>query len=218
MEQILTALVGSQAHGLAEPTSDADYRGIFITPTSDLLALGSQPTRTLWKEGAEDDVSWEIGHFLFLATKCNPSILETLVSPSYTANAWGEELRALFPALWNSVGVRAAFCGYGWNQRKKFLDDKDQRRSKYATAYLRTLYNAWNLLSTGTFRLDVRGTEIEATCRRFRAGDYTVGEVIDTCATWEAKVNEAYTQYPDKQTDLDAVNDFLLRARKEHWA
>jgi uncharacterized protein len=217
-EQILTVLVGSHAHGLASETSDKDYRGVFVTPTSQLLSLGAKSHQTMWNEGlVNDDVSWEIGHFLFLAIKCNPTVLETLLAPEYTANAWGEEVRALFPSIWNSIGVASAFTGYAHNQRKKLLEDKDKRRNKYATAYVRTLYNAWELLSTGTFHVDVRGTEIEQTCRRFRAGEYTLGEVIDVCATWETRVKEACENNPDKQTDLESVNDLLLRLRKAYW-
>jgi hypothetical protein len=87
--------------------------------------------------------------------------------------------------------MAAAFTVYSHNQRKKFLDHKSERRNKYATAYVRTLFNAWELLSTGTFHVDVRDTEIEDTCRRFRAGGFTIGEVIDTCAQWEARVEAA---------------------------
>jgi predicted nucleotidyltransferase len=127
-----------------------------VTPTTQLLSLGVNNHQTIWNEGSEDNVSWEIGHYLFLATKCNPTVLETFLAPDYTANAWGEEVRALFPSVWSSIGVASAFTGYAHNQRKKLLDDKDKRRNKYATAYVRTLYNAWELLSTGTFHVDVR--------------------------------------------------------------
>jgi uncharacterized protein len=222
-ETILKVVVGSVAHGLAKATSDTDYRGVFVTPTSELLKIGAYTPKSSWLHESErseklDDVSWEIGHFLFLAIKCNPTVLETFLAPDYTANAWGEEVRALFPSVWNSIGVASAFIGYAHNQRKKLLEDKDKRRNKYATAYVRTLYNAWELLSTGTFHVDVRGTEIEQTCRRFRAGEYRLGEVIDVCATWETRVKEACENNPDKQADLAKVNDLLLRVRKAYWS
>jgi hypothetical protein len=119
--------------------------------------------------------------------------------------------------VWNSIGVASAFIGYAHNQRKKLLEDKDKRRNKYATACVRTLYNAWELLSTGTFHVDVRGTAIESMCRRFRAGEYTLGEVIDVCAAWETRVREACENNRDKQADLAKVNDLLLRVRKAYW-
>lgn len=215
--QILTALIGSQAHGLATPTSDYDWRGVFITPTSQLLSLGGSTGEVRWIEGQEDDVSWELSKFLFLSTKCNPSVLEVYMSPQIKTNEWGEELLALFPHIWNSKGVRDAFTGYGRNQRKKFLEDKDQRSAKYAVAYLRTLYCAYQLLTTGTFDLRITDPIIFDTCKLWRLGQYTVGGVIDSCVYWEQNVERAYQANPNKQTDLAPVNDFLLRARKAHW-
>ncbi len=217
MKQILKALVGSQAHGLAGPDSDYDYRGVFVHPTSELLAIGSKTQQTQWLEGGVDQTAWELGHYLFLASKCNPTILETLVSEQYTADEWGEELRGLFPYLWNSKGVHDAFCGYSHNQQVKFLDNKDGRANKYATAYLRVLYAAWELLNTGTFHLDITGTEIYETCKVIRSGGYSRGEILDICTGWRALVEEAYARNPGKETDMMPVNDFLLRVRKDYW-
>ena len=224
MKQILKVIVGSQAHGLATPKSDFDYRGVFIVPTSELLALGQTTKSTNWIEGNDDDTSWELGHFLNLATHCNPTILETFLAPyagpfeiSKEFN-YGVELRELFPYIWNSTDVKNAFTGYGFNQRKKFLEDKDNRAPKYAAAFLRVLYNAWELLSTGTFHVDLRGTEIYDTVKRFKENDYSRGEVIDACYTWQTKVEDAYKKNPDHKANLEPVNEFLLKVRKENWS
>jgi uncharacterized protein len=217
LKTLLKALVGSQAHGLASPESDYDWRGVFAHPTSEILSLAPNTRTTVWIEGKEDDTSWEVGHFLFLATKCNPSVLEIFVSTHWTADEWGEELRHLFSYLWNSRGVRDAFVGYGLNQRKKFLDDKDRRAGKYAVAYLRSLFCAQQLLSTGIFSLSVVGTPIEEACRNWREGWFSKGEVIQTCADWEEEVRKAYDANPNKEADLAPVNDYLLRFRKANW-
>lgn len=217
METILKVLVGSQAHGLATPESDNDYRGVFVAPTSDILSLTPSSPQTQWIEGKEDDTSWELQRFLFLATKCNPTILEVFKAPAVISTPEGTTLRQLFPYIWNSKGVMDAFIGYGLNQRKKFLDDKDKRRAKYATAYVRSLFNAWQLLSTGTFDVDIRHTEIYETCRKFRRGDFTTGEVVNTCEEWEAKVRAAYAENPHHEANLEPVKDFLLEVRWNHW-
>lgn len=224
MIQILKVIVGSQAHGLANENSDYDYRGVFVVPTPRLLLEEFLPSserlkHTSWIEGKEDDTSWEIGKFLLMATKCNPTVLETFLAPQTTPRtALGFELQQLFPHVWNSTDVKNAFIGYGLNQRKKFFDNKDSRAPKYATAYLRVLYNAWELLSTGTFSVDLHGSPVYEQCKRFKAGDYQVGEVIQACFEWETKVLEAYKQNPDKQTNLEPINRFLLKVRKEFWA
>ncbi len=232
MKQILKVIVGSQAHGLATPTSDFDYRGVFLVPTSEILKLGNTKIQqTNWIEGNDDDTSWELGHFLNLATHCNPAILETFLAPMVPVGEqktlftetdkiyekYAEELRSLFRYVWNSNDVKNAFIGYGFNQRKKFLEDKDKRAPKYAAAFLRVLYNAYQLLSTGKFDVDLRGSEVYETVKRFKEGNYSRGEVIDACYTWQTKVEDAFRKNPNKEADLDPVNDFLLRVRKENW-
>lgn len=217
MRTILKVLVGSKAHGLATPESDNDYRGVFVQPTTELLKIGGVTQQTSWIEGKEDDTSWEIGKFLLMATKCNPTIMEVFKAPLIEANNYGQALRNLFPYVWNSRYVMDAYVGYGLNQRKKFLDRVDGREHKYACAYLRSLYNGWELLSTGTFSMDLSKTPIYSVAKRFKNGDYKMGEVIDQCMYWDDRVKEAYKLNPDKKTDLNKVNEFLLQVRGGHW-
>lgn len=231
MKTLMKVLVGSQAHGLATPNSDFDYRGVFILQTTEILSLGGHKQQISWIEGKDDDTSWELGHFLFLATKCNPTILEAFLSPVIhpepgTLVMDGEldnyvndrnALRALFPHVWNSRDVMNAFIGYGLNQRKKFLDEKDGRPNKFAAAYLRSLWNGFELLSTGTFTIKIADLPIGETVRRFKEGDYEVGEVIDVCYKLEKEVRKAYEANPNKEADLSMINEFLLEMRKKHW-
>lgn len=216
-EQILKVLVGSRAHGLHNENSDFDYRGVFVVPTSEILKVSKGKIKnTHWVEDNNDDTSWEIGHFLHMSTKCNPTILETYLSPIIEATDEGEDMRALFDAVWNAKDVQNAFIGYGLNQRKKFLDNKDKRRDKYAAAYLRSLYNGYELLRTGTFTVLISETEIGDTVRRFKNGEYEIGEVISVCSAWEEEVRTAGSRC-DKKTDVEKVDDFLLKIRKSHW-
>lgn len=217
--EILRVLVGSRAHHLHTAESDSDYRGVFVVPTSDILSLGRTVKNTNWIEGNDDNTLWEIGHFLQLATKCNPTILETFLSPVEDITPLGQELRDLFPDIWNSKYVMDAFIGYSHNQRKKLLEGKDARPHKYATAYLRTLYNAKELLETGTFTIAVGDTEFGDYLRRVKYKDpsISVGEIIDRCNELEAQVRAAYDANPNKQTNEEKVNEFLLKVRKENW-
>ena len=221
---ILKVLVGSRAHHLNNDDSDYDWRGVFVTPTIDLLKIGSHPDQTNWIEGKEDNTSFEVGKFLFMATKCNPTILEMFKADIVIdwdkrhEETLGHRLQELFPYIWQPKPVMDAFIGYGINQRKKFLEDKDTRPAKYACAYLRTLYIAHELLTTGTFSLDVSQTPIFDVLRAWRSGSYSKGEVIDLAIQWEAKVRKAYEENPtNPDYDLEKVNDFLLKIRKEYW-
>ena len=226
LTQILKVIVGSVAHGLSTPESDIDYRGVFVVPTQEILRIGGHTNETRWIEGKEDDTSWEIGKFLLMATKCNPTVLETFLAPtapfpvlSLSELQLATELRNLFPYVWNANDVKNAFIGYGVNQRKKFFDNKDNRAPKYAAAYTRVLYNARELLETGTFTIRIADTEIGDTIRKFKDGKYTPGEVIQVCWDLETKVLQAFKsgKYKDKETDIEPVNKFLLKVRKDFW-
>ncbi len=225
MQTILKVLVGSHAHGLATDNSDYDYRGVFVMPTQEILKIGGHKDNTHWVEGNEDDTSWEIGHFLFLATKCNPTILETFLAPRVfkseskragKGHDYGKELQDLFPYVWNSNDVMNAFIGYGLNQRKKFLDNKDGKPNKFAAAYYRSLYNAYELLETGTFTIKIIDTPIGEIVKRFKKGDYEIGEVIQRCIALQKSVEQAAEKHP-KEADLEPVNEFLLKVRKDFW-
>ena len=224
---LFKSIVGSQAHGLATPTSDFDFRGVFITPTREFLSLGANPKQTSWIEGEIDDTSWELGHFLHLATKCNPTILEVFLSPvsemSEKTTEDAQELRALFPFVWNSKYVMDAFVGYSHNQRKKLLENKDNRAHKYAVAYLRTLWQASELLRTGTFTIKIADTQIGDLLsaikqKNYSAGyDISTGAIINMCESLEAGVRKAYEDNPAKETDFEKVNEFLLKMRRKYW-
>ena len=231
--EILRCVVGSQAHGLAGPHSDTDYRGVYVAPTTEILSLFNKIKNTSWVEGDIDNTEWEIGKFLEMACKCNPTVLEVFLAPradqsiedlyEKDKSKWGDELRALFPYVWNSKDVMNAFVGYGLNQRKKFFDDKDKRASKYAVAYLRTLYQGWELLTTGTFTIKIADTEIGEMLKKWKAMpskeilEVYAGGVIDQCLFWEKKLREAYEKNPNKETNLEPVNKFLLKIRKAFW-
>lgn len=219
MTQILKVLVGSRAHGLATEQSDYDYRGVFVHPTSQILSLGEKPKTTSWIEGAEDNTSWEIGHFLSLAVQCNPAILEVFAAPVVDSDRGGDgwAMRQLFPYIWEPKKVRDAFIGYGLNQRKKFLDDKDKRACKYAVAYLRTLYQGYLLLDTGQLHVDLSAyPAVLHHLKQWRAGNFTVGEVMEECLHWQKMVEEAARKCSHKP-DHAKVNDFLLEVRKDFW-
>lgn len=220
---ILKTLVGSQAHGLAEENSDYDYRGVFVQPTSEILKLSGNYKQNSWFEGKEDQTMYEIGHFLHLATKCNPSILEVFKGPIQRCTKLNQhkvlrrELVDLFQYVWNPVDSFNAFVGYSNNQRKKLLDKKDNRGPKFACAYLRTLYNLEQLLLTGDFTLDVtHNPTLFNRLKKIREGDFSMGDVIDEAELMVEKCKILRDKCQHKP-DLEKVNTFLLKIRREFW-
>lgn len=209
---ILKVLVGSQAHGLAAPGSDADFRSVFVIPTEALFRLEYKPPVSRWSKGNGDETAWEIGPFLSLAVQCHPLVLETFLAPVVAADEWGTELRALFPAVWDPRRAFESFTGYAVNQRTKCLEKKDGRPEKYAAACVRVLYNLCELLETGTFTIKIAETPIGKIVARLKDGDFRTGEVIDLAEHW---THEAETRLgrcahrPDRRT----VDDYLVRIR-----
>lgn len=228
---VLKALVGSKAHGLDRPDSDTDLRGVFLVPTSEILSLGYKEKATSWIEGqGEDATSYEIAHYLHLATKSNMSILEVLVSPVIESSPEGEELRTLFPYVWNSNDVLNASRGYSHNQRKKFLEDKDERPWKYAVAQIRTLLLGIECLRYGTMTVNVAEQEkkfflpfhnvesVHETLMSMKEGYFRdKGFVIDWAIFLEKELQAAYNSNPNKKSDVDKVNQYLLKVRRENW-
>ena len=230
--QILKVLVGSRAHGLHRADSDYDYRGVYVASTSQLLKIGGGGYKpTSWLEGdKEDDTSYEIGHFLHLATKSNPSILEVFAGPTIEdgTTPLGMELRELFPFIWDSRRVVDAFGGYSLNQRKKFLDDKYEFRSrkwKYACAYIRTLLQGIHLLNTGEMTIGVSTWPENRNWRdrllEVKQGKWSVGKVVDTAEQLRVGLYDAFEraqeQGRENHTNLDKINEFLLKVRKGYW-
>lgn len=210
---ILRVLIGSQAHGLAAPGSDADYRSVFVVPTEMLFRLDYKPPASRWSKGDGDETAWEVGAFLSLAVQCHPLVLETFLAPVVTADEWGISLRALFPAVWEPRRAFEAFTGYAVNQRTKFLDKKDGRPEKYAAACIRVLYNLCELLESGTFTIRIADTPIGVTIARLKDGNFRTGEVIDLAEKWTQEAaarRDRCTHRPDRQ----AVDEFLIRIRR----
>lgn len=216
MKIILKVLVGSQAHGLANELSDTDYRGVFLVPTTEVLGLTDKIKNTSWIEGKEDDTSWEIKHFLQMTVRCNPTVLEVFHAPIVSSTEAGLELRDLFKYAWNKKDVLNSHLGYGANQRTKFIEDKDKRGNKYATAWLRTVYQAYSLFTNGTYPVDFTYTPVYTDLLRIKAGTVSRSQILDICERWEKNLQNAaanFTENPD--LDPKMIEKFLVKVRIE---
>lgn len=219
---ILKALVGSRGYGVFDDSSDYDYRGVYVVDTERILSLGYKYKGTQWiedKEGGMDDTAYEIGHFLHLATKCNPTILNTLKAPVVEEDGWGKELRELFPKFLGAKQCRDAFMGYGINQQKKMLQNKDARWHKYGAAYIRQLWYLHELFHTGDYDFVLKNDWIIETVREIRDKKWSPGQIIDKCTALKADIEYAFhpEQWHDQvpaEPDLEAVNEFLISIRR----
>lgn len=220
---ILKALVGSRGYGVYDDDSDHDYRGVYVVPTERILSLGYKYKGTQWIEGdgvgKVDDTAYEIGHFLHLATKCNPTILNTLKAPVMEEDGWGKELRGMFRSFLGAKQCHDAFIGYGVNQRKKMLDNKDSRWYKYGAAYIRQLWYLHELFETGDYNFVLKDPWIIDAVRQIKDRKWSVGKIVDNCAYLMGEIEYAY--HPEKwhdqvpaEPDLETVNKWLIGIRR----
>lgn len=210
---ILKVLVGSHAHGLASEDSDRDYRRVYVIPTEDIFHVGFKYPAIRWTQVDGDETAWEIGHFLLLAMQGHPLTLETLLAPVIAADTWGEQLRALLPAMWAPQKALEAFTNYANNQRTKFLDKKDGRPAKYAAAYIRVLYNLCELLASGRFQIRIVDTPAGEQLARIKNGQYRLGEVMEWGEELTQQARQLAAVRPD-ESDLARVNAFLVTIRR----
>lgn len=74
---IYKCVVGSQAYGTSIPTSDVDYKGIYVQSNDDILSFKYNEQIEVGK----DECYYEVRRFLQLAQSANPTILEMLFIP-----------------------------------------------------------------------------------------------------------------------------------------
>lgn len=134
---ILLALTGSHSYGLALPSSDTDFKGIFIAPREYYLGTRNiEQKDNGWNEpgngcftmldGNKDTVAYELRKYIMLASKCNPNILELLFeNPKYYyyVNPLGYQLIEN-KELFLSKRVKHTYGGYSHAQIKKVKTHK----------------------------------------------------------------------------------------------
>lgn len=76
-ELIFKAIVGSQSYGTSTPTSDIDYKGVYMQSIDDLISFNYKEQI----DETKDECYYEVRRFLQLLESANPTVLELLFSP-----------------------------------------------------------------------------------------------------------------------------------------
>ncbi|MBK8801314.1 MAG: nucleotidyltransferase domain-containing protein [Fibrobacteres bacterium] len=113
---VFEAISGSRAYGLHTATSDTDIKGVFVQPLDerlggDLLEQVSSPKN--------DEVYWELGKFIELLAKANPSALELLHPPQTTVRVRHPLMARLDSRHFLSNLCKDTFAGYAMGQVKR---------------------------------------------------------------------------------------------------
>jgi predicted nucleotidyltransferase len=155
---LLQGVVGSNAYHLNHDGSDVDYLGVFLAPTIEVLGMRAHTITTQsFTSSDPDSTVHELGKFVSLALRCNPTILELLFLPEYVVcTPSGRALIDARASFLSEPAVRAAYGGFATAQAKKIsFKEASARTKKHARHCARLLLQGSELLTTGTITMDV---------------------------------------------------------------
>lgn len=129
---LFECISGSKAYNLATENSDTDIRGVFYLPKNMFYGFDYQ---TQVSNETNDIVYYEIGRFIELLLKNNPSCLELLATPEEFILHKSALLKELNYKDFITSEVEKTFVGYALSQikkakglNKKFLNPIDKVR------------------------------------------------------------------------------------------
>jgi predicted nucleotidyltransferase len=213
---VYSCVVGSRAYGLAGPGSDTDVRGVYLAPTPLFWHLDKPPAHVDGPD--EEQFSWELERYCELALQANPTVLECLWSPlALTITPVGRDLLALRDAFL-SVRVAQSYGGYAQDQFKRLEAARrktDQTNWKQAMHMVRLLIAGVHVLGTRQILVDM--SEHREDLLAIKRGEWTWDRVRAWASRLETDLARAAagTGLP-VEPDRAAVNDFLVRTRRDH--
>lgn len=212
MNLLLRGIVGSTAYGLNHADSDLDYLGLYAVPTKMLLGVDLPDLEKAVEYKNPDTKYYEVLHYVRLAMKSNPSILELLWLDEYEVMTdLGKSLINIRQAFASRTYVKAAYLGYANQQYGKLLrDTREHKRAKNARHFLRLLHQGSFLYATGRLKVKLSNPDYYIDAGNSIAkGQLHIAQ--RELAIAEAMFDEpsALPEEPAKST----VNDWLLGVR-----
>jgi predicted nucleotidyltransferase len=219
MKTILSGVVGSQAYGLATKDSDTDTMGVFVVPTTKILGLSPFKESVASKNVFDGDmVQHEVGKFITLCLKANPSVLEMLWLEDYLEVLPEGKYLLNYRKYFLSERVRLSYGGYARDQFKKlelrvaqgkesFSSNVRTRYSKHARHLFRLLEQGQQLLTTGSMSVRLENPEAIAAL-----GELYPEELIRVFNERFKEFDSCKCVLPAKP-DTEKVNEVLLAIR-----
>ena len=223
-EVLLLGVTGSIAYGLATDQSDIDRLGIYAVPTESVLGLGFNQAKASVVLTDPDDVQMhELGKYLGLVLKGNPTVTELLFLESYEVrDPRIEPLIQMRSKLLGQRTIRAAYSGYALAQAQRlanrntegragFNSDLAKRTAKHGRHCFRLMLQAEQLLTKGTITVDVSGHREEL----FAIGELAESDVDAFLAAFTARqaALDALPSSLPEEPDFAAAEAFLIEFR-----
>ncbi len=114
--KLFEVITGSQAYGLALPTSDIDLKGVFALPQTHLWSLDYTAQVN---DATNDIVFYELKRFIDLLYKNNPNLLEMLNVSADCVRFRHPVMDFVKPELFLSKLCQQTFAGYAFTQIRK---------------------------------------------------------------------------------------------------
>lgn len=211
---VLEAVTGSRAYGLNHALSDTDTMGIFLAPTVEVAGLYWGAKDESWSDAGpdgDDNTLHEVGKFLRLVLKSNPTMLELLYMNEYvTLDEVGQGMIDIRDKMLYTKAVHGAYLGYATAQRDRVLREYPDHKAKMVRHCLRIARQGTDLLTTGTF--NVRVEDPEEYFRLDTMPLMNVGMILES-ALYDLETAESVL--PD-EPDIKAVDEFLKEVRRKN--
>lgn len=113
---IYECIVGSKSYGLDLPSSDTDIKGVYVASVDEFYGFEYDEQ----VNNASNDITYyEIGKFLNLLTRSNPTVLEMLFTSEEHILKTSDLFKLIDPARFLSKKCKDSFAGYAIMQIKK---------------------------------------------------------------------------------------------------
>lgn len=209
-EAILRGITGSQAYGMATPSSDIDIFGIFVRPTRQLL--GFQKGEVSYCFTAPDATYHELGRFCELCLNGNPTAIEFLWLENYSQMTEDGKALLALREKFLSKRVRNAYVGYVYSQLQLFgRGDNQARKEKNIRHCFRLLEQAEILFATGELVLKVKNKE-----EIFALAQQDGTAILTTIKERLEKIKRMKDVLPEAP-DENSIEDFLITLRKKNF-
>jgi hypothetical protein len=232
MKTFLQGIVGSTAYGLATPLSDVDRMGVYIAPTSQIVSF--HPPKESIVTNKPDITVHEVGKFLSLVLRCNPSVTELLwlshgreTGTDYEDyevldGPWGWDLIYMRESFLSAPLVKNAYLGYATQQFQKLISRGDgtfgpdlaKRTQKHARHLRRLVEQGFEMYTTGSLTVQVADPEgIHEVGRRVEADPEVAIAYMARAEANFADVKSCLPEHPDEEK----AERWLVHLRKQNW-
>lgn len=223
---IVKHYAGSRAYGTSLPTSDTDFRGIFVADPVN-IRTPFFPVREVDDTNEEDTKLYELGQFMRLTLDCNPNVIESLwVDPSdiVATTSVYDMLRAAAPDLLSSK-IAFTTSGYAISQLKrikghnKWIMNPQPEEAPQQVDFVSLVHN---FTGPKTFKIRLRDLERGHRLVPFSGDTYGVYPV-EGYSPFNPKTGNLNVEYEGDSHDLGTplyvvkFNRSVYEAAKDTW-